>query len=542
MSCDSKHNIHIASIPCPTTHSSDTKTTQSFAFCIAYQTRHLPLAQRTHMQSCPSRNCQKSCSRAFSGTSISLGPEYSFRRENTLLRRSLVSCMRVTEPLYRLAEPVLYNTVTSDRLVAILCYSVGERHDRIAGEVRELYACYHESHASIPISSPVGMISVRPEESPAQPEDIRLRFHGKWSWSIADRRTLQSRFPVLNSLPVARLQVEMCPNLGVLVLSSGCFAQLVLPPSFLRDCITHNPSWPRGPHTPLANLCRFEIDAHAFHRDYIDLHSDDWFLLLAQLPRLESISVPKIMEQAFASTQEQEQTPILKSLALTSQTPTPGLLEAIFRAFPFLETLSVTWPDFEIDPIATTDIWPQLGHALSNHGQSLRKIHFESLHSPVDQSPRGSPVDLAPLRGLRSLALPIEAILTEPAGHYLVPAETSDIGYYLTGTHAAGDGANTLTIPLYHILPPNLRHLTITDDWNLWADAYRLDNQLRGLMADPTFLELRSVRLRRRRPFIHFGGLDWFDHTPNQFWQVVKRTRSTRQDPELDPEPRLREI
>lgn len=46
MSCDSQRNIHNASIPCSSTHSSDTETTQSFAFHIAYQIRHL----------CPSLN------------------------------------------------------------------------------------------------------------------------------------------------------------------------------------------------------------------------------------------------------------------------------------------------------------------------------------------------------------------------------------------------------------------------------------------------------------------------------------------------------
>ena len=471
---------------------------------------------------------------------LTLGPEYSFRRENALLRRSLVSCMQLSKELSRVAEPVLYNTVTSDRLVAVLRYSSGERQDRIAGEVHELYANFRESHVSIERSSPAGRVSVRSEQSPAQPDDVRLRFHG--GWSLADRNMILDTFPLLNSMPIARLQVEMCPNLQVLVLSSGCFAQLVLPPDFLRDCIAHAPRWPRGPHTPLTNLCRFEIDADAYYRDELDLHSDDWFLLLARLPRLKSISVPKILEQAFASSQEQEQTSTLESLALTSQILTPTLLESILKAFPLLEKLSVTWPGFDEDPTSTIDIWSQLGQAFCKHGQSLRKIHFESMHFPADRTPRGSPIDLSHLRGLQSLAIPIEALLSEPAGHYLVPTRISDAGDDLPGIHAAGEGVNTFTIPLCYVLPPNLRKLTITDDWNLWADAYRLDNQLRGLMADPTFSELRSIRLRRRRPFIHFGGLGWFDHTPNQFWQVVKRTRSTRRDLKSVPEPRLNEI
>ena len=84
--------------------------------------------------------------------------------------------------------------------------------------------------------------------------------------------------------------------------------------------------------------------------------SDGWFLLLARLPRMQNISVPTITEQAAVlppqeqapqqeQASQQEQPLDLTSLALTSQPMTPGLLEAILKAFPTLKELSVTWPE-----------------------------------------------------------------------------------------------------------------------------------------------------------------------------------------------------
>jgi hypothetical protein len=50
------------------------------------------------------------------------------------------------------------------------------------------------------------------------------------------------------------------------------------------------------------------------------------------------------------------------------------------------------------------------------------------------------------------------------------------------------------------------------------------------------------IQRRRRRRFIHFGGLDWVVHSPGQVWQVMERMRSTRRDDEPTLGPRIREL
>jgi hypothetical protein len=71
------------------------------------------------------------------------------------------------------------------------------------------------------------------------------------------------------------------------------------------------------------------------------------------------------------------------------------------------------------------------------------------------------------------------------------------------------------------------------DDWNLGVDTVRLYTQLRDLMLDADFSKLRSIRVRRRRPFTtHIQNDDWHDQNYHQFWQVMKRACSKRSGPE----------
>jgi len=418
---------------------------------------------------------------------LSLGPGYRLRRDHALCRQAITSCTKVSKQLRRLAEPLLYHTITSGQLNSAMKRDrfEFERCCQMAELVRVLFANYNDSQTM-----------VQPPNSP--------------------------------SLPMIMFQVGMCTNLQALVLSASTYPRCVLPSRLLRDRNTPAPGWSAGPNICLANLCRFEIRPMEYLRDDLDFASDGWFLLLARLPRMQNISVPTITERAVVlppqeQAPQQEQPLDLTSLALTSQPMTLGLLEAILKAFPTLEELSVTWPEKGRIPPTTADLWPQLGQVLNEHGLSLRKVHFD-----CKRTPRGLLINLNQLHDLQSLALPIEAVMIEPAGRYRVQTTTGNAGRELFGPHGPGEGVDTFTIPLNHLLPPNLRCLTITDDWNWWADASRLDNQLRDLMANPTFSELRSIRLRRRRPFIQFGGLGWL-YSPDWGWQVMRRTQRARQ-------------
>ena len=129
-------------------------------------------------------------------------------------------------------------------------------------------------------------------------------------------------------------------------------------------------------------------------------------------------------------------------------------------------------PDFEgaechmarerkrIPPIPA-GLWPQLGQVFNKHGLSLRKILFE-----CERTPRGLLINLSHLRNLQGLALPIEAVMVEPAGRYRSQTTAGNAGRESFGPHGPGEGVITFTIPLNYLLPPNLRCLTITDDRN----------------------------------------------------------------------------
>ena len=400
--------------------------------------------------------------------SLSLGPGYRLRRDHALCRQAIISCTKVSQKLREIAEPLLYHTITSGQLNSAMERDEFkfERCRQMAKLVRVLFANYSDSRTMI-----------HPPNSP--------------------------------SLPIIMFQVGMCTNLQALVLSSSTYPRYVLPSRLLRDRNTPAPGWTAGSNICLANLCRFEIRPMEYLRDDLDFASDGWFLLLARLPRMQTISVPTITERAVelppqeqAPHQEQalpqEQQLDLTSLALTSQPMTPGLLEAILRAFPASEELSVTWPEKGRIPPTAADLLL---------------------------------INLCRLRDLQSLALPIEAVMIEPAGRYRVQTPAGNAGRELFGPHGPGEGVDTFTIPLNHLLPPNLQCLTITDDWNWWADAYRLDNQLRDLMTNPNFSELQSIRLRRRRRLVQFGNLGWFEYSPDRGWQVMQRISSTRQIP-----------
>jgi len=69
----------------------------------------------------------------------SLGPGSGFRREEALLQDTLYSWMRASKTLYRLAEPVLYHTITSGKLSRALEHVTPTQRNRRTGLVRELY-------------------------------------------------------------------------------------------------------------------------------------------------------------------------------------------------------------------------------------------------------------------------------------------------------------------------------------------------------------------------------------------------------------------
>lgn len=198
---------------------------------------------------------------------LSLGPGNGFRRDHALCRRAIVSCTKVSRQWRRIAEPLLYHTITSGQLNSAMERDKFKlaRCCQMAELVRVLFANYNDSQTM-----------VHPPNSP--------------------------------SLPMIMFQVGMCTNLQALVLSASTCPRYVLPSRLLRNRITPAPGWTAGPNICLANLCRFEIRPMEYLRDDLDFASDGWFLLLAGLPRMQNISVPTITERAVVLP-PQEQAP-----------------------------------------------------------------------------------------------------------------------------------------------------------------------------------------------------------------------------------------
>jgi hypothetical protein len=146
------------------------------------------------------------------------------------------------------------------------------------------------------------------------------------------------------------------------------------------------------------------------------------------------------------------------------------------------------------------------------------------------------------LTHLRSLTLPLEAVLSETVGEHPVPAiddgqnsessdadgnedeESLDDEDDVRSSHPPGQGLNTPTVPLHQLLPSSLRHLRIIDDWGLWTDAIRLDVELRDLMLLPHLSELRSIRVKREIPYSkHVRDLGWHHQRRAHQWNVLLR-------------------
>jgi hypothetical protein len=168
---------------------------------------------------------------------------------------------------------------------------------------------------------------------------------------------------------------------------------------------------------------------------------------------------------------------------------------------------------------------------VTKHGSKLQKL---SLDNPVVDFFTGNPsttaMDLASLSHLRSLTLPLEALLSGPAGEYSVPAtdvasHDDDDDDEFSGSHAPGHCVNTPTASLRQLLPHSLQRLRIIDDWHLWADAIRLDMELRNLILDTRFFEPRSIRVRRKLPWSkHVKDLGWQEFRHGPYWNVLLRS------------------
>lgn len=455
------------------------------------------------------------------------------RDQNRVLTNTLLSCLLASRTLNRLATPVLYHTVNTDKLFTLAQHLA--RDHILASHVREL--------SIDDVDNPYVELMDQDDDR-EWPEYLRDRLSACGScWTAPDCPEETSKYGF--SIPVSTLVLMMCTNIHTLVLYDKSAEPQAISHRFVEECMDLGYNDPNAPLAKLRNVdLRYPIDAsQPIYLDDDDMEPGSgsegsvWFFWLVQLPQIESISVNRLLKNSCDIPMPSSSG--LKRLKVTAaEAPLDtGRLEGILEAFPMLECLDATWK-FSYDCLRSTTWspdkeWAALEAVLTKHGSKLQKLrpaHAVAIFE-VDEPPN-TPISLASLSQLRNLTLPVEALLSGPAGEYSVPA-TAEAGHDDEGLedeqdiadlHAPGHGVNTPTSSLCQLLPHSLQRLRIIDDWNLWADAVRLDLELRTLILDPQFSELRSIRVRRALPWSkHVKDLGWHETRHEPYWNVLLR-------------------
>lgn len=454
------------------------------------------------------------------------------RDENRILTNTLLSCLLASKKLSRLAKPVLYHTIntSTDNLFTLaqhLAY-----HPDLASQVCELSVDENGSQ----------YVGVMGEDDDREwPEYLRNRLSACRScWT--ERHNPEDVDKYGFTMPIAAFFLMVCTGIHTLVLHDYAAEPQALSHHFVEDCMDLGHE---DPHAPLASLRNVDLryptvplippeptywSDDEMEPDY-EREGYVWFFWLVQLPQIESVSVHKLLKNT--SDIPMPSSSGLKRLKVSDETALDTeRLEEILEAFSALEYLDATWKfsymiERGIEWSPDTQ-WAALGAALTKHGSKLQKLRLDNptIHYLSDK-PSTTPINLASLSNLRYLTLPVEAILSEPAGEYIVPAsgEACDDDDEFSDLHAMGHGVNTPTASLCQLLPCSLQRLRIIDDYHLWADAVRLDKELRDLILDPRFSELRSIRVSRKIPWSkHVKDLGWHVTRHEPYWNVLLRS------------------
>jgi hypothetical protein len=150
---------------------------------------------------------------------------------------------------------------------------------------------------------------------------------------------------------------------------------------------------------------------------------------------------------------------------------------------------------------------------------------------------RPTQTNLASLSHLRELTLPADALLPEAPRVLPVPEfDEFDPEYYDEGLrneailrhlHEAEHRVEIPTASLCQLLTHSLQHLIIIDDRFSQADKVRLDEEIRNLMLDSQFSELRAIRLKRQVPWPkRVNDVGWHEERHARFWKALLRPGS----------------
>lgn len=161
-------------------------------------------------------------------------------------------------------------------------------------------------------------------------------------------------------------------------------------------------------------------------------------------------------------------------------------------------------------------------------------------------------LNVSPLRNLRYLAVPVDALMELDPNHEVTEAFNGNRHGFGSVHDIGGMWAETITfysdlaqrdggemapayvddtrsiwagpiVPLSNLLPDSLQHLRILDDANTESLANYVDERLHDFVLNPRFSELHDVQVRRTKFFTeHVRNLGWhIERRP--FWNVMRR-------------------
>lgn len=440
-------------------------------------------------------------------------------------RKTLLSCMLANSTLHRLAEPVLYHTISQHELTRLVRCLI--RRPKLVSLVRTLRDCENDAHNQL--TQGLHDIDAWREEN--------IDICELWGWPY--------------EIPAIGFILLMCTRLETLVLEKNACDQTLPQGDVLEECTALHQKSQTLSGTPLAALRTLIVQPGPGYHFQMNEYDDRWFPGLVFLPNIETIEIAELGMYEF-EVPSYAGISTLKSLTIgssdmegfgyTGQVALNMVLESLLPKCPALQYLDVT---FQNSPNEGDDWWDELGSMLSNYAPSLRILHIHNPYEVVMPPEDGALINLAAMTQLRTLTLPGDAILPSPYNKHGISASlgeqrivgsdrenvnshlhviTRDEEGQLASVHGPEGSFDPASVSLAAFMPPNLTQLTIVDNTTLPSNVARLDFELRKMMVSPRFKDLNTIRiLRDQTPTKHITEVDWEVRKEDGYWKVSRR-------------------
>jgi len=447
----------------------------------------------------------------------------------------LFTCIRSSKLLYRLTHPLLYHTLDTRvhrhratwRFTLLLV-----KKPQLASLVREIHVdmtgdytngpAYFTAPDAVGVDSPLHTLTHTAENLPGLSKPLRQKLsHAiRGSYIVAERALLWALCP--------KVRILSCTLPGRRGGPIGCnlneYNRIPFELITETEQLALGGKSDEGSHASmLSNVSEICVESPPGPEDGYSLRPCDSAALLA-LPSLRSYH-GWFPNSAIAGLSLRDSASSLVTLRIDTWELHADSIAAILRYCPQLKVLDIRWFNYlclsEEDDSSSNPL--QFGGLAASFVESAKQLHTLRLNTSdfIEKhrlrTQRLS--SLAELDRLRYLEAPIETLLPNSVDE----AESdSDEEPMLSD---GGDDEDTPAdiVSLAEMLPSSLRTLKIMDDWGEEDDAERLDEQLRFIMTDERFAELRSIRVRRTIRFDDELVPEGWDLGGNRYWVVLKR-------------------